>query len=137
MSYRYKILLEDTLKIEQYLNNIHQIKIKYCYYENIGGYNPSSISLIKMNGCHVYANAKSNFSSFGNLFAVFKKAGVKKLLVDIRDFSPSLIYNHLISKEIYDKALVFRKEYTSTNSSRMSLVMIDFSKIKLNEIKTT
>lgn len=89
----------------------------------------------KLNTYHILPSAQSAFTSYDNFLYMLKKHKIKRLLVDIKNYNPNIFKRNLVDKNLYEDIIIFENQYKSTNRSDMTLVMIDLSKIKLNQIK--
>ena len=94
-----------------------------------------SYNIKKLNTYHILPSAKGAFVSYSGFLYMLKKHKIKRLLVDIRDYTSIVFKRNLVDKNLYEDIIIFENPYKSTNDSNMTLVMIDLSKIELNQIK--
>ena len=55
--------------------------------------------------------------------------------MDIKHFKPKMLHPHFVNREDYKKIIISKQKYTSTNNSSMSIINLDLSKIKLEDLK--
>lgn len=135
ITHTYSIQHNNTIIYEKDYNRI-RFKVKY----NMKTYTPDRIydqtyTTTKLNNYYILPSAKSAFISYRGLLYMLKKLKINRFLVDIKEYNQNIFENQLVDKNSYKDMMVFKNPYKSTNGSAMTLVMIDLSKIKLNQIK--
>ena len=72
---------------------------------------------------------------FNSSLKLLKEIGFENLIMDIKHFKPEMLHPHFVNREDYKKIIISQQKYTSTNNSSMSIINLDLSKIKLEDLK--
>ena len=72
---------------------------------------------------------------FNSSLKLLKEIGFENLIMDIKHFKTEMLHPHFVNKADCKKIIISQKKYTSTNNSRMSIINLDLSKVKLEDLK--
>jgi len=125
--------ISKTLEKEDY--NILTSKFKIFYGDSYNKNNTWSNFYLILNKKYTVVSPFCTVLSFSSSLKLLKEIGFKNLIVDIKDFNKTSLYPHFVNIENIDKIITSEKKYTSTNNSRMSIINLDLSKVKLEDLK--
>ena len=72
---------------------------------------------------------------FNSSLKLLKEIGFENLIMDIKHFKTEMLHPHFVNKADCEKIIISQQKYTSTNSSSMSIINLDLSKVKLEDLK--
>ena len=72
---------------------------------------------------------------FNSSLKLLKEIGFENLIMDIKHFKTEMLHPHFVNKEDCKKIIISQQKYTSTNSSSMSIINLDLSKVELKDLK--
>lgn len=72
---------------------------------------------------------------FNSSLKLLKEIGFENLIMDIKHFKREMLHPHFVNKKDCEKIIISQQKYTSTNSSSMSIINLDLSKVKLKDLK--
>lgn len=136
----YKKTLEEFTNIksklvkEDFNKLLNKFTIHYQYDTSSEQYNRYNF-YTTINNKYVILSPFSTIIQFKGVLKMFKTIGFNKLIVDVKNFNKSDFNIHFIGKENIDKIIVSQKNYTSTNNSKMSIIELDLTKVKLEDLK--
>ena len=120
--------VKKSLTEENY--NVQLSKFKIEYNDNTW----SSLYII-INKKYITVAPAATLLLFNSSLKLLKEIGFENLIMDIKHFKPEMLYPHFVNREDYKKIIISQQKYTSTNNSSMSIINLDLSKVKLEDLK--
>lgn len=120
--------VKKSLTKENYNIQLSRFKIEY------NSHTWSSLYVI-INKKHITIAPGVTLLLFNSSLKLLKEIGFENLIMDIKHFKIEMLYPHFVNKEDYKKIIISQKKYTSTNNSSMSIINLDLSKVKLEDLK--
>ena len=121
--------VKKSLTKENY--NVHLSKFKIEYNDS----NTWSNLYIIINKKHITIAPAGTLLLFNSSLKLLKEIGFENLIVDIKHFKMEMLHPHFVNKADCKKIIISQKKYTSTNNSSMSIINLDLSKVKLEDLK--
>ena len=120
--------IKKSLTEENYNVQISKFKIEF---------NQSTWSslYVIMNKKYITVAPAATLLLFNSSLKLLKEIGFENLIMDIKHFKPEMLHPHFVNREDYKKIIISQQKYTSTNNSRMSIINLDLSKVKLEDLK--
>jgi hypothetical protein len=112
------------------LNNTTVFKYSYKTHTNHSIIFKNSMSLNILNKKNLLVYSGYLLNSNGYFIKIFKKAGIKNIILDIHEYTSEKNIKNILGKN-YNKDCYIIKPYKSSNNSKMCIVIIDLNKIKL------
>ena len=120
--------IQKSLTKENY--NVQLSKFKIEYNDNTW----SSLYII-INKKYITVAPAATLLLFNSSLKLLKEIGFENLIMDIKHFKTEMLHPHFVNKADYKKIIISQKKYTSTNNSSMSIINLDLSKVKLEDLK--
>lgn len=120
--------VKKSLTEENYNVQLAKFKIEYNESTWSGFY-------IIMNKKYTIVASMSTVLQFNSSLKLLKEIGFENLIMDIKHFKTEMLHPHFVNKADYKKIIISQKKYTSTNNSSMSIINLDLSKVKLEDLK--
>lgn len=100
-------------------------------------YNKSTLSslYVIINKKHITIAHGATLLLFNSSLKLLKEIGFENLIMDIKHFKIEMLHSHFVNKADCKKIIISQQKYTSTNNSSMSIINLDLSKVKLEDLK--
>ena len=120
--------VKKSLTEENY--NVQLSKFKIEYNDNTW----SSLYII-INKKYITVAPAATLLLFNSSLKLLKEIGFENLIMDIKRFKTEMLHPHFVNKADCKKIIISQQKYTSTNNSSMSIINLDLSKVKLEDLK--
>ena len=120
--------VKKSLTEEDYNVQLSRFRIEY---DN----NTWSNLFVTINKKYITIAPAATLLLFNSSLKLLKEIGFENLIMDIKHFKPEMLHPHFVNKEDCKKIIISQQKYTSTNNSSMSIINLDLSKVKLEDLK--
>ena len=131
---RYKQTLNNWKNVQKSLTkeNYNTITSKFKIEYNNATW--SSLYMI-INKKYTIVAPAATLLLFNSSLKLLKEIGFENLIMDIKHFKTEMLHPHFVNKADCKKIIISQQKYTSTNNSSMSIINLDLSKVKLEDLK--
>lgn len=120
--------VKKSLTKENYNTITSKFKIEYNESTWSGFY-------VIINKKYITVSPAATLLLFNSSLKLLKEIGFKNLIMDIKHFKREMLHPHFVNKKDCKKIIISQQKYISTNNSRMSIINLDLSKVKLEDLK--
>ena len=120
--------VKKSLTEEDYNVQLSRFRIEY---DN----NTWSNLYIIINKKYITVAPAATLLLFNSSLKLLKEIGFENLIMDIKHFKREMLHPHFVNKADCKKIIISQQKYTSTNSSSMSIINLDLSKVELKDLK--
>ena len=120
--------VKKSLTEEDYNVQLSRFRIEY---DN----NTWSNLYIIINKKYITVAPAATLLLFNSSLKLLKEIGFENLIMDIKHFKTEMLHPHFVNKADCKKIIISQQKYTSTNSSSMSIINLDLSKVELKDLK--
>ena len=120
--------IQKSLTEKDYNVELAKFKIEYSQNTWSGLY-------VIINKKYITVAPAATLLLFNSSLKLLKEIGFENLIMDIKHFKREMLHPHFVNKADCKKIIISQQKYTSTNNSRMSIINLDLSKVKLEDLK--